>query len=298
MTTVWVTGASGMLGGAVMGEFRVHAPAWRTVGTAHSRVRNGLQPLDLCDSVSVGAFLDETRPDVIVHTAAERRPDVVEGDAMRTRRLNVDVPERLAVWCRRTGAWLVHLSTDYVFDGTRPPYAPDAPTCPINAYGVSKRDAEEAVRGQSPDAAILRVPILYGEVERLTESAVTSVAANLLALKPGEFLAVEDWALRYPTHTGDVAVVLRQMIEHRAADPAFGGILHWSGNEPFTKHGMACLMADALGIPRECLVADPSAGTGAPRPKDSHLDCAALTLLGIGRQTSFEVAVARILHAS
>lgn len=295
MKTVWVTGASGMLGRAALREFRAHAPAWRTVGTGHLRADGEVGRLDLCDPVALAAFLESLRPDVIVHTAAERRPDTVEGHPAATNRLNVEVPRHLAAWCRDHGAWLVHLSTDYVFDGTCPPYAPDAPTCPLNAYGASKRDAEEAVRGQSPDAAILRVPILYGTVESLAESAVTVVAANLLALPPGGTLRVEDWATRYPTHTDDVAVVLRQMVEHREADPSFGGILHWSGNEAFTKYGMACRMADALGISRTRLVSDPSPGTGAPRPKDSHLDCSALASLGIGRHTPFGPAIKAIL---
>jgi dTDP-4-dehydrorhamnose reductase len=286
-----------MLGRATLRELHAHAPAWRTIGTAHSRARRGVQALDLCDEAALATALEALRPDVIVHTAAERRPDAVEGNPAATQRLNVEVPGRLAAWCREHGSWLIHLSTDYVFDGTRAPYATDAPTCPLNAYGVSKRDAEEAVRGQSPDAAILRVPILYGEVETLAESAVTVVAANLLALKPGATLRAEDWATRYPTHTDDVAVVLRQMVEHRLADPGFGGILHWSGNEPFTKYGMACRMADALGIPRSRLVSDPSPGGGAPRPKDSHLDCTALAALGIGRHTPFAAAIARILRA-
>lgn len=286
-----------MLGRAVLRELDERAPAWRMIGTAHSRARDGVRALDLCDAQAMEKFLFAERPDVIVHTAAERRPDVVEGNPAATHRLNVEVPRRLAAWCHARGAWLIHISTDYVFDGTRAPYAPDATTSPLNAYGRSKRDAEDAVRGQSPDAAILRVPILYGMVETLAESAVTVVAANLLALKPGTTLVVEDWATRYPTHTDDVAVVLRQMVEHRAADPRFGGILHWSGGEAFTKYGMACRMADALGVPRARLVSDPTPGTGAPRPKDSHLDCAALVGLGIGRHTSFAAAIPRILSS-
>jgi dTDP-4-dehydrorhamnose reductase len=123
------------------------------------------------------------------------------------------------------------------------------------------------------------------------------LAANLLALAPAATLRAEDWATRHPTHTADVAVVLRQMVEHRAADPGFSGVFHWSGNESFTKYGMACVMADALRIPRTRILSDPTPGSGAPRPRDCHLDCSELLSLGIGRHTAFATAIASILNA-
>lgn len=292
---IWITGASGLLGRAVQKEFATQAPAWEILVSGHSRGVGGAPRLDLLDADAVDSALRAWRPDLILHLAAERRPDVVETDPEATRRLNVDVPGRLAAWCRHAGAWLIHLSTDYVFDGSAPPYAPSAATRPLNAYGRDKRDAEEAVRRQAPDAAILRVPILYGETDDLAESAATLVAAHLLALKPGATLRLDDWSTRYPTHTADVAVVLRQLVEHRAADPSFGGILHWSGDEPLTKYGMGCVMADALGIPRERLLSDPAPGGGTPRPKDCHLDCSALEVLGIGRRTPFADAIGSLL---
>ncbi len=292
---IWITGASGLLGRAVRREFAAHAPAWEILVSGHSRGVGGGPRLDLLDADAVGSALRAWQPDLILHLAAERRPDVVEADPEATRRLNVEVSGRLAAWCRQAGAWLIHLSTDYVFDGSAAPYAPDAPTCPLNAYGRDKRDAEEAVRREAPDAAILRVPILYGATDDLAESAATLVAAQLLALKPGAALRLDDWSTRYPTHTGDVAVVLRQLIEHRQADPSFGGILHWSGDEPLTKYGMGCVMADALGIPRSRLEPNPSPGSGTPRPKDCHLDCSALEVLGIGRRTDFAEALRSLL---
>jgi dTDP-4-dehydrorhamnose reductase len=291
--TVLLTGASGLLGRAVLRELTAE-PAWQVCGTAFSRARPGLVRLDLCDEPAVAAFLDRTRPDAIVHAAAERRPDVSERDPDATRRLNVAATGRLAEWAARHGAWLVYLSTDYVFDGTMPPYRPDAPTHPLNRYGTSKRDGERTVWSASADAAVLRVPILYGEVESLSESAVTGVAQQLLDAR-GRALTIEAWATRYPTHCDDVACVIRQMLAHRLNHRDFRGTFHWSGSEALTKYDMAVVMAPLLGIDPSTVQPDARAPAGAPRPKDCHLDCRDLERLGMGRRTPFAAAMRSLL---
>lgn len=83
---------------------------------------------------------------MVVNCVAERRPDRVEQDEPHARRLNVDLVARLAEEAAHMGFRLVHISTDYVFDGSSPPYGPDAAPRPLNAYGRHKLEAEEAIR--------------------------------------------------------------------------------------------------------------------------------------------------------
>ncbi len=297
MTTpprILITGATGLLGRPVLRACRDVA-GWSVTGTAFSRAAPGLERLDLSQTDAIPAFLDRLAPDVIIHTAAERRPDVSEKDPAGTRRLNVGSTGALAQWCAARGAFLIYLSSDYVFDGTQPPYAPESPTHPINTYGQSKLDGELAILATGCDAALLRVPILYGEVESLGESPVTVLAKNMLSARPGERLAMEHWATRYPTYTPDVAVVLRQMAERRLADPAFKGIFHWSGDEPMTKYEMALAFAPLLRFDPSRLIADATPPAGAPRPKDCHLDSSRLEQLGIGRRTPFAQTIPAIL---
>lgn len=297
---IWITGASGLLGRALQRELALRAPAWKVLLTSHSRPLHGAPGVDLLDRAAVEKWLEDSQPDVILNLAAERRPDVVEANPETSRALNAVVPGFLAEAGQRSGAWLLHLSTDYVFDGTAAPYKPSAPTSPLNEYGRNKSDAEVAVRQAVTDAIILRVPILYGDTDDLAESAATIVAADLLALPPDAKLTLDDWSTRFPTHIDDVAIVLRQLIEHRQAQPDFCGIMHWSGNQPYTKYGMGCVMADALGIPRERMIANPNPGTGTPRPRDCQLDCSDLEEIGIGRHTPFVRAINDLLkkHAA
>ena len=291
---ILITGATGLLGRPVLRACAA-VPAWRVTGASFRRTGPGLERVDLSQTEQIPAFLDRLEPTVIIHSAAERRPDVSEKDPAGTQRLNVGATAALAQWAAAHRAFLIYISSDYVFDGTAAPYTPTSKTHPINSYGQSKLDGEHAVQAAGCCAAILRVPILYGEVETLDESPVTVLAKNMLSARPGERLAMEHWATRYPTHTGDVAAVLRQMVAHRLTHPGFSGIFHWSGSEPMTKYDMACAFAPLLSFDASRLVADPHPPAGAPRPKDCHLDSAALERLDIGQRTPFASAIPAIL---
>ncbi len=289
-----VTGATGMLGRAVMERFAAE-DGFEVVGLCHSRTGEGLVRADLADIDAVGPLMDGISPDVIVHTAAIRKPDEFAADAAAARRLNVDATAALARWtAAHPGTFIAYMSSDYAFDGTNPPYVPESPTHPINGYGVSKVEGEVVVRDAVADrAAILRVPILWGDVETLDESSVTTVVEAVLAMRGGEGSRVfDDWAIRYPTHVADVAEVLAQIVARRLA-----GTFHWSGPEPLTKFDMATVTARLVGVDVSRLVRSGAPANGSePRPKDCHLDRSALERLGVSASDRrFEIAVRPVL---
>lgn len=102
--------------------------------------------LDLTDDVARAAFLEAERPDVIINLAGESNTDVVERDPLKYSYLNSGVPEKLADWCDANGAHLVQVSTQAVFSGDAPPYAPDSVRRPVNCYGHQKYVAEKSVQ--------------------------------------------------------------------------------------------------------------------------------------------------------
>uniref|UniRef100_A0A4X2JWT5 Methionine adenosyltransferase 2 subunit beta n=1 Tax=Vombatus ursinus TaxID=29139 RepID=A0A4X2JWT5_VOMUR len=231
-----------------------------------------------------------THPHVIVHCAAERRPDVVENQPDAASQLNVDASGNLAKEAAGIGAFLIYISSDYVFDGTNPPYTEEDAPNPLNLYGKTKLEGERAVLENNVGAAILRIPVLYGEVEKLEESAVTIMFDKVQF--SNKSANMDHWQQRFPTNVKDVASVCRQLAEKRMLDPTIKGTFHWSGNEQMTKYEMACAIADAFNLPNSHLrpITD-SPVLGAPRPRNAQLDCSKLETLGIGQRTPFRVGI-------
>lgn len=275
---ILLTGGSGLLGRAVRAELTAGG---HTVSVPTHAEYN------LCDGDAVTRLLETGHPEAIVNCAAQRRPDLCESDSPEVRALNIDLPARLAA----AGVPLVHISTDYVFDGTDAPYETDAPRCPLNGYGRQKAVAEEAIEAL-PNVVILRVPILFGPTPDLRASAVTVLAANLMAAR-GASVPMDDVAVRYPTFTPDVARQIAAML------PGVGitlqGIYHYTGAEAMTKHLMALTIAPLVGCQAGQCLPD-RRPTAVPRPYDCHLSVRRLQEAGLWvPPTPFASALLRVL---
>ncbi|XP_058026623.1 methionine adenosyltransferase 2 subunit beta isoform X2 [Ahaetulla prasina] len=285
---VLITGATGLLGRAVYKEFK--ANHWHTLGCGYSRARPLFEQVNLLDSAAIHSVIQDFQPHVIIHCAAERRPDIVDSQPDAAAQLNVTASGIIAKEAAQVEAFLIYISTDYVFDGTNPPYKENDVPNPLNLYGRTKLEGERAVLKNNEGAAILRIPILYGEVEKLEESAVTIMFDKVQF--NNKSANMDHWQERFPTYVKDVAIVCRQLAERRMVDPSIKGTFHWSGNEQMTKFEMACAMADAFNLPSSHLrpITD-SPVLGAPRPKNAQLDCSRLLMLGIGHHTPFQVGI-------
>ncbi|KAJ2057562.1 hypothetical protein GGI17_005570 [Coemansia sp. S146] len=282
---VVVTGASGLLGRQVVleAERRGHT----VVGTALSRAQPPkLVKLDLNDTSAVEKFFTAEQPQAIIHCAAEKRPDVAEKNQSATEQLNAVVPGLLARIAQDHGAFFVYVSTDYVFDGTAPPYeVGDAPN-PLNFYGRTKLAGERAVQKANPEAALLRVPVLYGPTEYAAESAV-----NVLVdvVKSGAGTQMDAWQARFPTCTEDVARVLVDLSEISvgAVGEGVAGIFHFSAAEKMTKYDMCRVFAHLLGLEGHLQNLVPvtekpdSEQVAASRPDNTQLSTVALEEIGV-----------------
>lgn len=284
MNRVIVTGASGLLGRAIHKIFEAD-PEWEVTGLAKNRAHGGLVCHDLMDADATCDLLHEERPAVVIHSAATRKPDLCEGQPEYTRALNVTATSTLCEAACSIGAWLLYISTEYVFDGSSPPYFHDDPPHPLNAYGKSKLAGEEATLEEDSGNAILRVPILYGEVEVLEESAVTVIARTLLDSRPNK---LDHWGVRHPTLVDDVGEACLALARVcLTSKRSCSGRWHFSGGEAMTKYDMAMAMAQAVGLDASHLQPDDCPPAGAPRPRDCSLDCSRLDKLVRLRRTPF-----------
>ena len=276
MSKIVLTGASGLLGRAIMAEL---LPNFDIIGLGLNRIHSGIQKLNLLDTESVNEFMWTVKPDILIHSAAERRPDISQNAPKRTIALNVEATRHLARLAYQTGSWVIYLSTNYVFDGTSPPYSPQDLTNPLNLYGQSKLDGENAVRAETDQFCIIRLPALYGQVEFLGETSITQIGEQI---QSEEKINIDHWSIRRPTWVNDVAVVCRQIIEHRSNQSNFNGTYHWSANEPMTKYQIAQSMGEVVNCSTTHLIPDVKPPVGVLRPQDCELDCSDLVNLGIG----------------
>ncbi|KAJ1968593.1 hypothetical protein H4R35_006384 [Dimargaris xerosporica] len=262
---------------------------WQVRGTAYSRKGSGLVQVDLKDEQRLAKLLADYQPDVVINSVAERRPDVAETDTAGTELLNVELPRRLAVWAgaQPKSVTLIHISTDYVFDGRNPPYEVHDSPNPLNFYGkytsFSKLEGEQALMAAYPKAIVLRVPVLYGRVEFNAESAVNVLVDVVQASEKS--VSMDHFSARYPTNVADVARVCRDMTQKALEAPssALHGVFHYSAPERFTKYQMCQCFADILALSTDHIlpVSKAPEDAQAARPIDCQLATHALAQAGI-----------------
>lgn len=287
---VLLTGASGLLGRAFVRQFEESSELY---ATAFSRSAPPLHRLDLRCEEEVKSLVQSFRPQLIIHSAAERRPDICENDHAATDALNVASVQFLTEAAKVVGATLLYISTDYVFDGTSPPYGVNAPANPLNYYGKSKLAGENAALESGAKVCIFRVPILYGPVETLEESAVTLIAR---LLESCEERKVDHWATRFPTHVDDVAAAVQGLAALLERGERIPKTLHFSGDEALTKYEMSLIMAEACGCSSDHLIPDSEATGSAPRPHNCQLDDSLLMSLVDVDKRSFRETIGELIE--
>ncbi len=264
-----LTGAAGQLGRSL----RAMCPASVEL-LACTRV-----DLDIGDAEAVQARLERERPDIIINAAAYTAVDKAESQPELARRINSDGAGNLAGAARRIGARLIHVSTDFVFDGeSSSPYRPEAPTHPLSVYGLTKRDGERAVLAALPErSVIVRTAWLYAP-----EGANFMRTMLRLLGERGAVRVVAD-QVGTPTAAGPLAEVLWQI----AAQPQIRGIHHWSDAGVASWYDFAVAIAEegaARGLLPAALtvtaIATEEYPTPARRPAYSVLDKRSLAGLG------------------
>ncbi|KAJ6070880.1 hypothetical protein N7467_012199 [Penicillium canescens] len=299
-STVLVTGASGFLGRAVFNTFQ-HSGVL-VVGQGFSRAAPPtILKADLEKNEDIQKLFDEVKPQIVIHCAANKSPDLCEKNPDQARKVNVDATRALAKECQSRGAFLIYISTDYVFPGTEgdAPYEADAPTNPPNLYGQLKLDGERAVLEETGDSGlgvVLRVPVLYGSAKENSESAVNIlVDAVKKATDENAGVKMDDWSQRYPTNTEDVGRVCRDIVikylKEKEKRKELPRILQFTSEDRMTKYEICQKIAQVLGVAIPGMIRqgnDPNAAV--QRPYDTHMSTKALTDIGIDVRTMDFVA--------
>ena len=253
-------GAGGQLGRELL---RCAGPEMDCVGLTR-------QDLDIAEPGALDACLDKLAPALILNAAAYTAVDAAESDAAAAGRANAEAPAHLAAACRDRGIRLLHVSTDFVFDGrSAVPYRTDAPTAPLGEYGRGKLAGEQAVQRLLPDALIMRTGWVYSRF------GGNFVKTMLRLMAERDELAVVADQLGTPTWARGLAGALWAA----AARPQLHGIYHWSdaGQCSWYEFAVAiCEEACELGLLARPVKIRPIATsdypTAAQRPAYSVLD--------------------------
>lgn len=180
--------------------------------------------LDLTDGKKLGEVIRQHQPDCIIHTAALTHVDLCEEDPGLCKKLNVDLVQDLVELCEESRIHLVHLSTDFIFDGLAGPYREEDKANPLSLYGKSKLESEELLRHSSCDWAIIRTILVYGIIADMSRSNIVLWAKS--ALEKGQEIRVVQDQWRMPTLAEDLAAACLNAAKRKAT-----GVFHVSGSE-------------------------------------------------------------------
>lgn len=234
--TILITGSNGLLGQKLIYAL-VKRGGWNIIATSVGENRllhkDGYtyESLDITDRNAVSAIMHRYLPDVLINTAAMTNVDACETKKEECLALNVTAVQHLVDACWEiaeadpiVNTHFIHLSTDFVFDGTAGPYREDAAPNPLSYYAWSKTEAERIVLASKLHVAVLRTMLVYGVVDNMSRSNIVLWAKGALA--KGQQIPVVDDQFRNPTLAEDLAEACIL-----AAEKSATGIYHISGND-------------------------------------------------------------------
>ena len=267
MKKILVTGSNGLLGQKLVHLILDHS---NHILLATSKGENRLKSrsdfdyrsLDITDKNRVDSIVSEFKPDVLINSAAMTNVDACESFQEDCIALNVGGVKNLVAACENHNTHLIHVSTDFVFDGKAGPYSENDQPNPLSFYGQSKYDSELIVSNSSLSKwSIARTIIIYGIVENMSKSNVVLWAKS--ALESGSELKIVDDQFRSPTYADDLAKGCLLIAEKEK-----NGIYHLSGKESMSILELVYRVADFYGLDKSTIspVKSESLNQAAKRP--------------------------------
>ncbi len=235
MKTLLITGANGQLGNSLR-VLSKQFPQYKFLFT-------DVDSLDICDKDIVLTYVQTHNVGYIINCAAYTAVDKAEDEEILCLRINRDAVRNLGEVATAVKAKIIHISTDYVFDGTNSiPYVETDYTCPMSAYGRSKQAGELILKAVCPDAVILRTSWLYSEFGN------NFVKTMLRLGKEKDELGVVFDQIGSPTYSGDLAAAILSIIDHSEKEGILPGTYHYSNEGVCSWYDFALKIFELTGI--------------------------------------------------
>lgn len=293
---ILITGANGLLGQKLVGLL-TKQPNVELIATARGDnrlpVKEGYtyRSMDITDRQQVLDVIGDVKPNVVIHGAAMTDVDKCETQKDACWAQNVHAVEYIIEACRATEAFLLHVSTDFIFDGAAGPYDENAEANPISFYGWSKQAGESAVIHSDIHWAIARTVLVYGIAHDMSRSNIILWVKK--SLEDGKNIKVVTDQWRSPTLAEDLAMGC-----YLIADKEAEGIFNISGKEVLTPYEMAIKTADYFGLDKSLIAqADSSTFTQVARrpPRTGFILDKSKSVLGYDPH-SFEEGIAMLAN--
>jgi dTDP-4-dehydrorhamnose reductase len=201
--------------------------------------------LDISNRSDVKSLISSYRPDIVLNAAALTNVDFCEREREQAWKVNVTGVEHLVEVCRRINAKLIHVSTDYVFDGKFGNYTETDRANPVNYYGKTKLAGENVIISSGIEYAILRTILVYGIGVNVKNNFALWVINNLNEGKP---IRCVDDQISNPTHVHDLAMAMKKVMDRNA-----NGLFHISGAETITRYNFALRAAEIFGYDKSLI---------------------------------------------
>lgn len=238
--TILITGSNGLLGQKLVHLLKEKYNVIATsLGSCLISNQSGFiyQSLDITNEYDIGKIFNMYRPKYVINTAAMTNVDACEDYKDLCDDINVKAVGYICKECEKYNSHLIHISTDFIFDGKNGPYDEDDDANPLSYYGLSKWKSEQVLLKSNCKWAILRTIILYGTAENLERNNIVLWARR--ALKDGQELNIIDDQFRSPTLAEDLAKACYLVIEKEAI-----GVYNTSGKDIMSIYEMVERMAD------------------------------------------------------
>lgn len=244
---ILLTGANGLLGQKLVQLLGKQAQTEViATGLGESRIlelpaNTVFKTCDVSHEAEVLQLVAQEKPDVIIHAAAMTQVDDCEKEPEKCHRLNVEATAHMVKAAEAVGAHLIHLSTDFIFDGEAGPYDEEAEAHPISVYGHSKLEAEKLVMASACPWSIVRTVLVYGIAPGLSRSNI--ILWVKASLEQGKTIQVVDDQFRTPTLAEDLAMGCWLIAQKKAV-----GVFNISGADFLTPYAMALKTAAYFGL--------------------------------------------------
>ncbi|MEI9910511.1 MAG: SDR family oxidoreductase [Bacteroidota bacterium] len=243
---ILITGVNGFLGYYLTEQLLAKQHTVIATGKGECRLPFAQQDnfiyssMDFTDPFNVHDVFEKHAPGVVIHAGAMSKPDDCEQNQWQAYITNVEATVTMLLNAEEHKSFFVFISTDFIFDGERGMYKEEDEPGPVNFYGKTKLEAEDAVKEYEQGWAIVRTVLVYGKPQMGKANILTVVKEKL---EKGETYNVVDDQSRTPTYVEDLAAGIIAVIEKKAK-----GVYHISGEDILTPYQMACKAAVHLGL--------------------------------------------------